>query len=44
MRKRIGMFGGRVVWFDGAMYRVFFCCVEFKELAHAIRAIDEGVL
>jgi hypothetical protein len=44
MRRRIGLYGGRVVWTDGKEFFVFLCATRFAELAHAYRAIDEGVL
>ena len=43
-RRRIGLYGGRVVWTDGSEFMVFLCAVRFCELAHVYRAIDEGVI
>lgn len=44
MRKRIGVYAGRVVWTNGVEFFVFMCAVRFIELAHVYRAIDEGVI
>jgi hypothetical protein len=44
MRKRIGVYMGRVVFTDGVDFMVFLCALRFKELAHVYRAIDEGMI
>jgi hypothetical protein len=43
MRRRVGFYKGKVVWFDGENYRVFLTCIIRKRLNSVCSAIDRGL-
>ena len=44
VKRRIGLYRGRVVFTDGVDFMVFLCAIRFCKLEHVYRAIDEGMI
>jgi len=43
MKRRIGIYKGKVVWFDGDRYRAFLTCIIRKTPNGVCSAIDRGL-
>lgn len=43
MKRRIGLYKGKVVWFDGERYRAFLTCIIRDSAEGVYAAIDAGL-